>query len=49
MNIVARGQQRFRLRRRWVGVEGAVSMIFKKVSVLLISVFEFSGLIHLNP
>ncbi|RWW85651.1 hypothetical protein BHE74_00005645 [Ensete ventricosum] len=25
LNVVARGQQRFRLRRRWVDAEGAVS------------------------
>lgn len=35
VNIVARGQQRFRLRRRWVGVEGAVSTIFKVKSVCI--------------
>lgn len=26
VNVVTRGQQRFRLRRRWVDVEGSVSV-----------------------
>lgn len=27
LNVVTRGQQRFRLRRRWIDVEGAVRII----------------------
>lgn len=41
VNIVTRGQQRFRLRRSWIDVEGAVRIMFTLVcSTMLYTCFH---------